>query len=145
MTSDQADVARSWLKAVQDEVAALKAQKPESRRNSRTILLLKNDRKIEWSPESGSFVNMVAKYPRGIPALPVPVVYDITHLQDQLTQNNDRISVAARYGPITGGRTSNGVAVFLGMNPFIYLLDEIITRSMNRDPLCPSSQAVYGS
>ena len=90
-------------------------------------------------------LDLLAKYPRGIPAFPVPVVYDITHLQDELTQNNDRVSVATRYGPIIGGRTSNGVAVFLGMIILISLLDEIITRSTDRGPLCPSSQAVCRS
>jgi len=39
---------------------------------------------------------------------------NLTHLQKELSQNNDRISVVTQYGPVTGGRTSNGVAVFLG-------------------------------
>lgn len=43
------------------------------------------------------------------------MVHDIPHLQHELTQNNDRITVATRHGPVIGGRTSNGVAVFLGM------------------------------
>lgn len=44
---------------------------------------------------------------------PAPMA-NLTHLQKELSQNNDRISVVTQYGPVTGGRTSNGVAVFLG-------------------------------
>ena len=39
----------------------------------------------------------------------------LTHLQNELSQNNDRVSVATHYGSVIGGRTSNGAAVFLGM------------------------------
>jgi hypothetical protein len=115
MTSDQVDVARSWLKTVQDEIAALKAQKPASRRDCKTILKLTKDRKIEWSPDYGSFNTMVILYPRDVPPLPAPVAHNVTHLHDELSQNNDRISVVTHYGSVIGGRTSNGVAVFLGM------------------------------
>ncbi|KAF8634657.1 hypothetical protein AX15_000796 [Amanita polypyramis BW_CC] len=34
-------------------------------------------------------------------------------LQDDLSQNTHRVSVVTQYGPVTGGRTSNGAAVFL--------------------------------
>ena len=38
----------------------------------------------------------------------------LTHLQNELSQNNDRVAVVTRYGSVIGGRTSNGAAVFLG-------------------------------
>ena len=115
MTSDQADVARRWLKTVQSEVIALKVQKPESRRDSRTILTLIKNHEIEWSKDTGSSNVLVSKYPRGIPAIPASVARDVTHLQDELSRNDDRISVVTRYGLVIGGRTSSGTAVFLGM------------------------------
>ena len=121
MTSDQVDVARRWLKTVQDEIAALKAQKLESRRDVRTMLKLSPDRKIEWSPDYGTYNTMVSLYIRDIPALPAFVTHNVTHLQDELSSNNDRISVVTHYGPVIGGRTSNGVAVFLGMTLSMHL------------------------
>ncbi len=71
-----------------------------------------------------SFDVMVTLYPRDVPALPASVVHNFTHLHDELSQNNGRISVVTRYGQVIGGRTSNGVAVFLGMTLSMYLLAE---------------------
>ncbi len=68
-----------------------------------------------WSDDSEPSKVLVAKYPRGIPAIPASIARNVTHLQDELCQNNDRISVVTRYGPVIGGRTSSGTAVFLGM------------------------------
>lgn len=38
----------------------------------------------------------------------------IPHIPQEL-QHGVRIVVETKYGPITGGRTTNGAAVFLGM------------------------------
>ena len=43
-----------------------------------------------------------------------PVSISMDHLHHSLSKNNERISVVTQYGPVIGGRTSNGVAVFLG-------------------------------
>lgn len=37
------------------------------------------------------------------------------HLHDELASNPARVIVPTRYGNVTGGRASNGAAVFLGM------------------------------
>ena len=39
----------------------------------------------------------------------------VIRLQDDLSRSTERVSVVTRYGPVTGGRASNGAAVFLGM------------------------------
>ncbi len=70
-----------------------------------------------------SFDVMVTLYPRDVPALPASVVHNFTHLHDELSQNNGRISV----------------------DSFDVLVGGMITKSMNRDTLCSSSRAVYGS
>ncbi|KAF8335098.1 hypothetical protein F5887DRAFT_989925 [Amanita rubescens] len=49
MTSEQIEVARSWLKAVQGETAALSAQEPEPKRGSSDVLKLTRNKRIEWS------------------------------------------------------------------------------------------------
>ena len=36
------------------------------------------------------------------------------HLHDELAQTHDRVVVKTRFGPVTGGRSRNGAAVFLG-------------------------------
>lgn len=36
------------------------------------------------------------------------------HIQDELLQNPERVTVQTQYGPITGGRASTGAAAFLG-------------------------------
>ncbi|KAF8335099.1 Alpha/Beta hydrolase protein [Amanita rubescens] len=41
------------------------------------------------------------------------MVHNMPHLQHELAQSNDRITVVTPYGPVMGGRTPNGVAVFL--------------------------------
>lgn len=37
-----------------------------------------------------------------------------THIQDELLRNHDRITVQTQYGPVIGGRASNGAVGFLG-------------------------------
>jgi len=36
------------------------------------------------------------------------------HLHDELAQTHERVVVKTRFGPVTGGRSRNGAAVFLG-------------------------------
>jgi hypothetical protein len=38
-----------------------------------------------------------------------------SHLHDELAANSTRVTVETAFGPVTGGRASNGAAVFLGM------------------------------
>ena len=49
MTSEQIEVARSWLKAVRDETAALNAQEPKPERDSSAVLKLTRNKRIKWS------------------------------------------------------------------------------------------------
>ncbi len=49
MTSEQIEVARSWLKAVQDETAALSTQEPKPKRDSSDVLKLTRNKRIKWS------------------------------------------------------------------------------------------------
>jgi hypothetical protein len=42
------------------------------------------------------------------------------HLHDELAQTNDRVVVETRFGPVTGGRSKNGAAVFLGRGTICY-------------------------
>ena len=65
------------------------------------------------------------------------------NLQNELSQNNDRVSVFTRYGSVIGGRT--GAAVFLGMALVIQSLGTIITRNTDRDTVCSAAQAVHES
>jgi len=37
-----------------------------------------------------------------------------THLHDELAQNPSRVTIDTVFGPVTGGRATNGAAVFLG-------------------------------
>ena len=67
------------------------------------------------------------------------------NLQNELSQNNDRVSVVTRYGSVIGGRTSNGAAVFLGMALVMQSLGTIITRNTDRDTVCSAAQAVHES
>ena len=79
-----------------------------------------------------------------LPAWQRPMA-NLTHLQNELSQNNDRMSVVTQYGPVTGGRASNGVVVFLGDPSTCSFFGTIVTRDVDRDSLCSSSQAVHGS
>lgn len=54
---------------------------------------------------------------------------DLTHLQTELSQSNDRVSVVTRYGAVIGGRTSNGAAVFLGVALLMQSPGAIMTRN----------------
>src|SRR5216684_9307273 len=38
----------------------------------------------------------------------------VIHLHDELAQTHDRVVVETHFGPVTGGRSRNGAAVFLG-------------------------------
>jgi hypothetical protein len=44
------------------------------------------------------------------------------HLHDELAQTYDRVVVETRFGPVTGGRSRNGAAVFLGKGTICYPL-----------------------
>jgi len=37
-----------------------------------------------------------------------------THLHDELAQNPSRVTIDTVFGPVAGGRATNGAAVFLG-------------------------------
>jgi hypothetical protein len=52
------------------------------------------------------------------------------HLHDELVQTQDRVVVQTRFGPITGGRSRNGAAIFLGKEivPVLSVLDSTLSR-----------------
>lgn len=62
MTSDQVDIARNWLKSVQAETAALRAQNPEYvGRDPGAVLKLAKDKSIEWSVDK-NYDKLLSKY-----------------------------------------------------------------------------------
>lgn len=48
------------------------------------------------------------------------------HLHDELLNNDARVVVQTSYGPVTGGRATNGSAVFLGMHSSREFADSLV-------------------
>ena len=75
----------------------------------------------------------------------VPPSMSSVHLHDELAQTHDRVVVKTRFGPVTGGRSRNGAAVFLGKgtySPLGFALDQI---GMIRNTLCSSTSKIRES